>query len=545
VIGTIVLAAGRSERMGSPKLLVRVKGRPLLSHTLDAVRRSGVGAPVVVLGHEAERVRREVSLDGATVVLNPDYPKGMSTSLRVAIRASDPAATAFLILLADQPFVAPSTLNALARRWKPGGPKILIPTYHGLRGNPVLVDRTLAHEIDRISGDVGFREIFEDHPEDIFEVPVEDPGVLFDLDTPEQLDALQEALAAKHPLKVAVTELVASSLRGHRERRPSHPRTHVMALAQELEARGEPFVLATVVRATRPTSGKPGNRALVRANRELVGWVGGSCTDSAVLAESAIAMREGKPRLLRLSRDAGLRPAEEGVVEHYMECHSGGSMDIYVEPHVPKPRLLVVGDSPVAETLVALGHLMDYHVILAAPRSTPEAFPEADEVVDGVARIEEFAKAGTYAVVATMGKYDEAALRALVPSNLPYVALVASRKRASAVTEELRREGIPEEALGRIRNPAGLDLNAKTPEEIALSIMAEVTKVRRTETSKEIPVVSSVPAAAKRAALLDVVCGMEVDPGTPLKAEHHGATYYFCSEMCRTRFLESPLAFLR
>ncbi len=550
MISAIVLAAGRSTRMGRPKPIVRIGERPLLAHTLSSLRRSRAGQVVVVLGYEAELVRREVPLVGTTVVLNPDYETGMSTSIQTGIRAADPSADGFLIVLADQPFVSSTTIDSLLDRWTPTGPKILIPTYHGVRGNPVLLDQSLSSEVQTLSGDIGCRAIFDDHPDETVEVPVEDPGILFDLDTPELLEALQKELQKGRPLDTAVADLVSAEHSRHlsgmdrRKHSPIRARRDVLALAADFESRHETFALATVVRVTRPTSGKPGNRAIVRANRELVGWVGGSCTDSAVLAEGLAAIRDGRPRLLRLSKEPNLAQPAEGVVEYYMECHSGGSMEIYIEPHVSKPRLLIVGDSPIAETLAALGRLMDYQVVLTAPKATAEAFPEADEVVKDIGRIPELVVRDTYAVVATMGKYDGIALRALASSRAAYVGLVASRKRAAAVVEDLRREGISDSALARIRNPAGLDLAARTPEEIALSIMAEITRIRRTETPKEIPVVAESPGVGKAKMVIDVVCGMEVDPSTPVKAIHQGTNYAFCSEMCRSRFLESPQSFL-
>ena len=319
-------------------------------------------------------------------------------------------------------------------------------------------------------------------------------------------------------------------------------RVDVNALANDMGRRGETFALATVVRVVPPTSGKPSDKAVIRANGEVLGWVGGSCTSSAVTAEGLAAIRDGRPRLLRLTPSAGLEPIPEGVVEYTMECLSGGIMEVYIEPRVPAPRLLVVGPSPIAEALSALGRTMEYEVVVVAPRADPEAYPDASQIVRDLEGLGALSTPDTYAVVATMGKYDETALRALVASSAPYIGLVASRKRAAGVRAALRKGGLPETALGRVRNPAGLDLSAKTAPEIALSILAEIVQVRRTSGPREIPVVESAVTSRHRA--VDVVCGMEVDPDTPLTTVHEGTTYYFCSEMCRTRFVESPASFL-
>ncbi len=211
-VSAIVLAAGRSERMGRPKPLVDIAGRPMLARSLEAVRRSHVDQILLVLGHEAERVQKEAPHGGTTVVVNVDWEGGMSTSLRAGIRAANPSATAFLIVLGDEPFVSPKTIDALLKRPRSGGPRIHIPTYRGVRGNPVLLHRSLAPELEGLTGDVGARAIFEAHAGDILEVPVDDPGVLFDIDSPGQVEALQRGIDAGQPLPAIVADLVAQAL---------------------------------------------------------------------------------------------------------------------------------------------------------------------------------------------------------------------------------------------------------------------------------------------------------------------------------------------
>ncbi len=537
--------------MGQPKPLLRIDRDSVLGHALDSIRRSRVHETVVVLGHAAGQVRAAMPLGGVTIVENPDYERGMSSSIQAGIRAADATADAYLIVLGDQPFVSSETLDALIDSWEPGGPTILIPTFRGRRGNPVLVDRSLAPEMRTIHGDIGCRALFPEHPHDIREVPVDDPGILLDLDTPDQVERLSKALSLGRPVRNVLEELASADSDPPKAggsgpgRVRARPRKDLLAMASELEARGESFILATVVRVTRPTSGKVGNRAIIQGGRVVAGWVGGSCTESAVLAESTAALRDGRPRLLRLSKEPSRHGHEDGVVEYTMECHSGGAMDIYLEPHIPRPQLLIVGDSPIAEALVALGRLLDYHVTVVAPKATAEAFPDADETGADVDHVGAHVKGETFAVVATMGKFDEAALRGLAPSRAIYVGLVASRKRAAAVRDQLRKEGVSEEALARVRSPAGLDLAARTSEEIAISILAEITKIRRTETAREIPVMDAAAQPSSAETILDVVCGMSVGPATPLKAEYAGRMYYFCSEMCRTQFRESPAQFLR
>src|SRR5256712_130017 len=506
---------------------------------VNAVRDAPVDDIVVVLGHEADRVRDGVSFDGAHAVVNPAYIEGMSTSLQAGIRAADPRSDGFLIVLGDQPFVQSATINTLIERRNRSQAKILIPTYGGARGNPILLDRSLSEDVQSITGDQGCRAIFGHHTGGILEVPVDDPGILVDLDTPEQITRAEEVVRTGRSIEglVAMTE---------HDRSHSHPpggamRIDILQVAQDLRARNEPFVLATVVRVERPSSGRPGFKAIVRANRDLVGWLGGSCAQSVLVAEGLRALRDGMPRLMRLTPTPGRGPPQEGVVEYIMECASGGTMDIYLEPHLPKPQLLVVGDSPVAKALLALGHLLDYRTVLVTTELGERPSQDADLIVQDLARIPEIVTPETYAVVATMGKYDGSALQVLAGSQAIYVGLVASRRRAAAVLATLSDAGLDEPARARIVSPAGLDLSAKTPEEIALSIVAQIIQVRRTSAPPELPVPNA--AESDRAMETDVVCGMQVDPDSPIPATHSGRTFLFCSEGCRARFLETPEAF--
>ncbi len=548
VISAIVLAAGTSSRMGEPKSLIPIDGQPLLAHVLGNVRRSRVGQIVVVLGAHADRILKEVPLDGASVVVNRHYADGMSSSIRAGVQSFDTATDGFLIVLGDQPFVAPKTIDALIEAKGRERSKIVVPTFRGQRGNPVLLDRALSGEVEKITGDIGCRAIFGHHEEDILEVAVDDPGILFDLDTPEQREQMRLVTVQHRPLESLVGD--PSRIHHHADlvAKPEPARmgerVDVLKVALDLEARNEPFVLATVVRVTRPTSGKVGYKAIVRRDREVVGWIGGSCTESVLMRESLASLRDGRPRLVRLSKTAVSNGSEEGVVEYVMECHSGGAMDIYIEPHLPKPQLIVVGPSPIAEALTSLGQLLGYRVVVVAPGSTAEDFPRADRVEADLRRLPELVDADTYVAVATMGKYDETALQSLAASRAIYVGLVASQRRSAVVMDELRATAVPESAVNRIRSPAGLDFGAKTPEEIALSIMAEITHVRRASEPQEVPMIEAAQAGPTQEANVDVVCGMEVEPTTPLRVTHDGRTYLFCSEGCRARFLKSPAAFL-
>ncbi|MFQ5918661.1 MAG: NTP transferase domain-containing protein [Thermoplasmata archaeon] len=547
MISAVVLAAGTSSRMGRPKPLLEVDGRRLLERVLGAVRGSGAEEVVLVLGSHADRVLEEVPLDGAKVVVNERYPEGLSTSIRAGIHALSAEAESSFVVLADQPFLQPETLDAISEEWRATHAPILIPTFQGVRGNPVLLDRSVFDDVEEITGDRGCRSIFGDYKGEIVEVPVSDPGVLLDIDTEDQLTRVTQELEAGEALETLALELHQEG-EGHLplvRRGPSHFGRSIADdpedLAEELRRQGERFVLATVVRAVRPTSGKPGFKAVIRQGGGMTGWIGGACSQSIVIAEALAALEEGAPRLIGFSPDPTLLPPREDVTQHPMVCESGGEMEIFLDPQRPPPHLLIVGESPLGQALTVLGRLLGYRVTIAALGATEQRQPDADLVLGDVDTLGEHATPSTYAVVASMGRYDETALHQLLASAAPYVGLVASRRRASVIVENLRASGLEEKTLARLHNPAGLDVAAETQEEIALSIVAEITEVRRRSGSEE-----SGGAAPPRIpeTAVDVVCGMTVEPGSSLHAEHGATTYYFCSESCQTRFAEDPASFL-
>ncbi|HUY81250.1 MAG TPA: molybdenum cofactor cytidylyltransferase [Acidobacteriaceae bacterium] len=198
-VGAVVLAAGRSKRMGETKQLLQVKGRTLLEQALANVRASAVNAIVLVLGHEAEKIQRELPpelLRGAKIAINKDYAEGMSGSLRVGLAALEQEMDAALIVLADQPFVKPETMNLIIHAYKQGGAKLVVPHYKGKRGNPVLLDRTVFAEAMRLTGDTGFRTLFSGHAERLLPVDVEDEGVVLDIDSREDYKRLRNRSGA-------------------------------------------------------------------------------------------------------------------------------------------------------------------------------------------------------------------------------------------------------------------------------------------------------------------------------------------------------------
>ena len=318
----------------------------------------------------------------------------------------------------------------------------------------------------------------------------------------------------------------------------------VLALALLLRGRGEPFAVATVVRCERPTSAKPGAKALIRRDGTVTGWVGGACAEPVVVREALSSLRDGQPRLIGLRGDgSALLGRTEGIVPYAMTCHSGGTLEIYVEPFLPKPLLVLVGHGPVVETLAALGQTTGFAVSVLAPETL------GDEL--GHLRLEREASV----VVATHGSADEEALERVLQSEAGYVSLIASRKRAAVVIETLKRRGVAPERLDRLKAPAGLDIGAVTPQEIAASILAELVQLRRRGSVADQELIHS--ADEKRLegnqtaivhepeTAIDPVCGMIVEIAT---TRHHstidGQDYYFCCPACKRLFERNPQEYL-
>lgn len=299
-------------------------------------------------------------------------------------------------------------------------------------------------------------------------------------------------------------------------------RSELLQMAADLASREEPFVLAIVVRRRPASSAQPGNMAIITATGDFHGWLGGSCTQPTVAREAQRALADGKPRLLVLTPDpeSERRP---GVDVFPMTCQSGGSVEIYLEPMLPAPRLVVFGSSPIARALAQLGSAMGYSVAAV------------EDDLEALARSAAPSYSPRFAVVATMGEQDEEAIRAALAQEPAYLGVVASTRRFAQMRETLLAQGVAAEKLDRIHSPAGIAIGAKSPEEIALSILAQIVEQQRAGADEE-------PAAeAPASQALDPICGMTVEVATARHtAEHAGRTYYFCCGGCRQRFLAEP-----
>ncbi|HLW54148.1 MAG TPA: NTP transferase domain-containing protein [Candidatus Angelobacter sp.] len=362
-VAAIVLAAGMSRRMGTPKQLLCWNSKPLLEHALENVRGSAVDEIVLVLGAAADEIRRQVSMDGLTLVENPDYQQGMGTSLRSGVSALSSSAKAAFVVLADQPFVRPATLDRMIASYSRSAPQVLIPLYRGFRGNPVLLDRSLFPELMNLAGDVGCRAVFGHHTQGIHRLPVDDPGILLDIDSQHDWKALDSA---------------------------GDPTSNVRQLPDVEE------------------------RQRVEGNRR---------------------------------------------------------------------EIVILGRDAVAHALSALARVMNFTVTIVDPLLRLPDFPDADRVLHAL----DFSRLVTgecYVVVASRGQWDEEGVEAALQSGAIYTGLLANRKRAEEILNALRHRGMPEDKLSFLRAPAGLHIGAEGPQEIALSIMAEIVALQRRTPAK-------------------------------------------------------------
>ena len=247
--------------------------------------------------------------------------------------------------------------------------------------------------------------------------------------------------------------------------------------ALRLNENGQAFALAIVVRHEKPSSGKIGDKAVIRADGTIEGWIGGGCVQPVVIREARKTLADGQPRFVRIAPSDHDSP--DGIIEYPMTCHSGGTLDVYIEPVFPKPHIVIFGKSAVAQALTRLGKAIDYRITVIAPEADATQFAAADVLLNEINLDDVSLTDSTFLIVASQGHHDERALTTAVGSNSEYVALVASRKKAAALFDRLRQDGVAEAAIERVRVPAGLDIEAKLPEEIAVSILAEIIQVMR------------------------------------------------------------------
>jgi xanthine dehydrogenase accessory factor len=346
----------------------------------------------------------------------------------------------------------------------------------------------------------------------------------------------------------------------------------VLGEMTELTRRGEPFALATVVWRQSPSSSQPGARAIITAGGELHGWIGGACAEPVVIREAQQVIADGTARLLLLGTPEQFGAAvPDGMTVIPISCQSEGALEVYIEPVLPVPHLVIVGDSPMARTLASLAGALSWRTdLIRGPDFTPEA-------ADGRSMI----------VVATQGHGDEDVLERAIAARPAYLGLVGSRRRGATVLGYLADRGVPRDQLDRVRVPAGLDLGRTTHQEIAVAILAELVQLRAsgalapealasgglasgglasgglasgglasealagahgrgpaTDSARQAGPEGGRPAG-RAALVVDPVCGMTVSADSSRPLRYEGTDYYFCCAGCRQAFEQDPDAYLK
>jgi xanthine dehydrogenase accessory factor len=339
----------------------------------------------------------------------------------------------------------------------------------------------------------------------------------------------------------------------------------LLQLRQDLSRRGEPFALATVVWRRAPSSAQPGNQAIVTAAGKVRGWLSGACADSVVIREARKAMETGEAQLVLLgSPDELAARANDGISLVPMQCQSEGAIELFVEPVLPKPHLVLIGRTPMVKTLTGLAKTLGWRTVVVDDRGDPEAHPQADHVVTTLDLEAAGVGENSLVVVATQGQYDELAVDKALGTKAAFIGLIASRKRSKGVMDWLRDVDYTEEMLARVKAPAGLDLGSLKHEEIAVGVLAELVQFNAAR--KPSVVAASSPSSSSEAArneatetptapvpsagdspgdAVDPVCDMLVDIVTArFVSEHEGQTYYFCCPACKKKFEAEPAKYL-
>ena len=336
-----------------------------------------------------------------------------------------------------------------------------------------------------------------------------------------------------------------------------------------LVARREPYARVTVVWSASPVSARAGDAGLVTADGRLRGWVGGSCAEPVVVRQALDALAEGRSRLVHLAPPDDLPPARPGTVNAPVSCASEGSLEVFVEPRLPPPQIVIIGRSPLARALATMAGAVGFAVAVVERDGLHVAdFPEPIQVVDRLDLAAAGAGPASFVVVATMGRYDEDAVEAALASGAGFVALVASPRRAATVSATLRASGVAEDDLARVKAPAGLDLGDLPHAEIAVAVLAQIVATKAQAAAASTPdssvrdpslhvlapqPVEKATAGEARtegveeagAEAVDPVCGMTVELASAGDvAVHDGVTYAFCCSGCRRRFQAAPEQFL-
>lgn len=320
--------------------------------------------------------------------------------------------------------------------------------------------------------------------------------------------------------------------------------SHYLTIA-ELSKQNVLFAVATVVRREAPSSGKAGDKAVVSRFGEITGWIGGGCVQGVVRKEAGDAMQSGMPRLVRIGKNLANGAGIDGAVDYKMTCQSEGMVEIFIEPMIPQTHLVVIGKSEIAKALVKLAYSAGYRVTGVAQDADLKTFEKVDQLITQYSLQQVKTSASSFIVVATQGDQDEAVLLEALSVPHAYLGFVASRKKMKAVGGYLKDAGISEELINAIHAPAGIDINAKQPFEVAISILAEMVEVYNSmENFTGFESVENQPKLAAQKApqwYINPVCGVPVDMNNPRHVmQYRDEKVYFCCDGCKIKFEKDP-----
>ena len=309
--------------------------------------------------------------------------------------------------------------------------------------------------------------------------------------------------------------------------------------ASELEEKGIPFAIATVIDTVAPTSAKPMAKAIITADGKMDGWIGGGCAQETVIKEALHCLHTGMASVIRLAPERSISGKVSYKKEIFLTCESGGALEFHIEPVLPMTKLLIYGNTPTVNALAKLGELLDYDTYALSPEISELELPEEVTKLDEFSIIED----QCVAIVATQGNGDLQALKAAIDSNPEFLSLIASKKKTKSLLQQLEKDGTSKDKISSIKFPAGLDIGAITPQEIAVSIMAELVQKKRAALQGDKIIIEVKDTDNKKER--DPICGMLVDPKTADSYfEYDGLSYYFCCGGCKEKFEAEPEAYI-
>jgi xanthine dehydrogenase accessory factor len=305
------------------------------------------------------------------------------------------------------------------------------------------------------------------------------------------------------------------------------------------------FVTATVVRREAPSSGKSGDKAIIDKYGEMTGWIGGGCVKGIVLKEAEEAMKTGKARLVKIGEPNTVYK-QDGVIDYKMTCMSEGTVEIFLEPVLPAPHLVVIGQTLIAKALVKLAKVSGYRVTAVAPDAKPTTFEKVDELITRLNLENVKISSVSSIVICTQGENDEEAILQALSQPSFYKGFVASPKKSTAIFEALIMQGADRGKINAIHSPAGINIQAKKPEEVAISILAEIIQVQNNlHATGFIQFETGNAGSTKPKFYINPVCGVPVDMNNPKHVvEFNNEKVYFCCDGCKVKFDADPRKYM-